>query len=298
MTRTTPPRPVAVEAMFPELGLLARPSTRLHPRRGDPAVEQSSIGGPLLWPAGELWPVCPRKSHDVRRGDGIGESPLVPVLQLFVRDVPGLPHPKDADLLQILWCPLVEFGAFDEPLLLWRDSASIDARPDTMPAAHRDADEELIPRPCTIDPEDVTDYPYADAPWELHERFVEHDEPFVEEVEEGWSLWDLLVLPGCKVGGYPTWTQWPQWPSCPKCRRRMSHLLTLTGDEGGRFWIPAEEWEAAGYGGGVEEAAADTSAAAANRHPLDVTFGDNGGFFVFACADCPDMPLASRFDCG
>ena len=36
----------------------------------------------------------------------------------------------------------------------------------------------------------------------------------------------------------------------------------------------------------------------ANRHPLGMTFGDNGGFYVFYCADCPGLPLASWFDCG
>jgi hypothetical protein len=290
VTRTTPPRPVDVEAIFPELGPLARTATRLHPRRGTPTAEQSSIGGPLLWPAGEAWPVCPRTHHKSYRGDHTGESPLAPILQLYVRDLPHLPHPEGADLLQILWCPLDEAEAFEEPLLLWRDSASIGMRRDALPALHPEADESLIPRPCTVDPEDVTDYPWEDAPQDLFDRF--HD-----EAAEGWNLWALLVLLGCKVGGYPSWTQPPHWPRCPKCARSMEHLLTLTGDEGGRRWIPFEEWETAGYGGGIKEASARTEAASANRHPLDMTFGDNGGFYVFYCCDCPDMPLASRFDC-
>jgi hypothetical protein len=57
MTRTTPPRPDVVAAV-PELGAYARTATRLHPRRGSPGVGDSSIGGPLLWPAEEPWPVC------------------------------------------------------------------------------------------------------------------------------------------------------------------------------------------------------------------------------------------------
>ena len=288
MTRTTPPRPVDVEAAYPELGPLARPATRLHPRRGTPTAEQSSIGGPLLWPADEPWPTC---------GLHQGEAPLIPALQLYVRDVPGLPHPPGADLLQMLWCPIDEFEAFDAPLLLWRDSASIDARLDTPPAAPPEADAGLVPRPCTVDPEDVTDYPYEDAPEALYERLREHDEPFFGTQKEGWSVWDLLVMHGCKVGGYPSWTQSPEWPECPKCQRTMGHLLTLSGDEGGRSWIPLEEWETAGYSGGIEEATADDEAAEANRHPLDMTFGDNGGCYVFYCGHCPDMPLASWFDC-
>ncbi|MFF4575367.1 hypothetical protein [Streptomyces sp. NPDC001410] len=58
MARTTPPRPVDVEAAFPELATMRRTATRLHPRRGTPMVHDSSVGGPLLWPADEPWPVC------------------------------------------------------------------------------------------------------------------------------------------------------------------------------------------------------------------------------------------------
>ncbi|ROO85340.1 hypothetical protein EDD29_2883 [Actinocorallia herbida] len=58
MTRTTPPRPVDPAAAFPELAALARTATRLHPRTGAPTVHDSSVGGPLLWPADEPWPVC------------------------------------------------------------------------------------------------------------------------------------------------------------------------------------------------------------------------------------------------
>lgn len=288
MSRTTPPRPVDVEAAFPELGPLARTATRLHPRRGAPTAEQSSIGGPLLWPADEPWPVC--ELHE-------DESPLVPVVQLYVRDVPGLPHPPGADLLQLLWCPMEEFEAFDEPLLLWRDSASIKARLDAPPAAHPRADQGTVPRPCTVDPEDMTDYPYADAPEALCARFEEHDEPFIEEQKAGWSMWDLLVMHGCKVGGFPSWTQSPEWPACPECRQTMGHLLTLSGDEGSRSWIPLEERETAGYDGGIEYPTVEDEAATANRFPLDMTFGDNGGVYVFYCADCPDMPMASWYDC-
>lgn len=77
----------------------------------------------------------------------------------------------------------------------------------------------------------------------------------------------------------------------------MDHLLTLSGDEGGRMWIPFEERETAGYSGGVDDATEQTEAAQANRHPLGMTFGDNGGFYVFHCGSCPEMPLATWFDC-
>jgi hypothetical protein len=66
MTRTTPPRPDMV-AVVPELAAYARTATRLHPRPGAPGVGDSSVGGPLLWPAEEPWPVCTADHATARR---------------------------------------------------------------------------------------------------------------------------------------------------------------------------------------------------------------------------------------
>ncbi|MGW6154368.1 hypothetical protein ACWFRM_14745 [Streptomyces sp. NPDC055144] len=80
MPRTTPPRPVDVEALFPELGALRRSATRLHPRPGTPTVHDSSVGGPMLWPAGEPWPVCTiahRRSSGYRYADVLCEREIL-----------------------------------------------------------------------------------------------------------------------------------------------------------------------------------------------------------------------------
>ncbi|MET9434500.1 hypothetical protein [Streptomyces sp. NPDC006551] len=58
MRPTTPYRPLDITIPFPELAPFARTGTRLHPRRGAPTAADSSVGGPLLWPADEEWPVC------------------------------------------------------------------------------------------------------------------------------------------------------------------------------------------------------------------------------------------------
>ncbi|GAB3836850.1 hypothetical protein GCM10029963_77980 [Micromonospora andamanensis] len=58
MTRTTPPRPLDITELFPALREHAATATRLHPRPGTPTTADSSVGGPLLWPADEAWPVC------------------------------------------------------------------------------------------------------------------------------------------------------------------------------------------------------------------------------------------------
>ncbi|MFF9631166.1 hypothetical protein [Streptomyces fradiae] len=130
MTRTTPPRPVDVEAVFPALAAHRRTATRLHPRHGAPKAEESSVAGPLLWPAGEPWPECTavhpkgtghllsdvrlrRSVHEAARGRDLTEEeqrllagmtvaahapelldedplPLLAVAQLYKRDVPDL----------------------------------------------------------------------------------------------------------------------------------------------------------------------------------------------------------------
>ncbi|MFJ6579387.1 hypothetical protein ACIQMY_25910 [Streptomyces sp. NPDC091368] len=150
MTRTTPPRPVDVEAVFPGLGPHRRTATRLHPRQGVAGPEESSVAGPLLWPADEPWPVCSvphprgtghllsdvrlrRRIQDGARGrdltdeerrvlDGmtrrnhvpeLGDEdplPLLAVAQLRTQDVPDLAGPEGHDLLQVFWCPFEVHG--------------------------------------------------------------------------------------------------------------------------------------------------------------------------------------------
>ncbi|MFD9451899.1 non-ribosomal peptide synthetase [Streptomyces sp. NPDC059985] len=94
---TTPTRPFDVTALFPQLAPLARTTTRLHPRPGAPTVHDSSVGGPLLWPADEPWPYC-----DVL--DGPHEPPIVqdgwylPEPCLFSPEqVTDYPHPMELD---------------------------------------------------------------------------------------------------------------------------------------------------------------------------------------------------------
>ncbi|MEE1751408.1 hypothetical protein [Streptomyces sp. SP18CS02] len=67
MTRTTPPRPLDIEALFPELAAFRGTTTRLHPRPGRTDASASSVGGPLLWPADEPWPLC-TEAHGRGRG--------------------------------------------------------------------------------------------------------------------------------------------------------------------------------------------------------------------------------------
>ncbi|MFD9260411.1 hypothetical protein ACFVZQ_18295, partial [Streptomyces sp. NPDC059538] len=46
---TTPPRPLDVESLFPELAAHRRTATRLHPRPGAPGPHDSHVGAPQRW---------------------------------------------------------------------------------------------------------------------------------------------------------------------------------------------------------------------------------------------------------
>ncbi|SEL21389.1 hypothetical protein [Streptacidiphilus jiangxiensis] len=58
MPVTTPVARAALLGRFPELTRYGRTATRLHPRPGAPTAQDSSVGGPLLWPSDEAWPTC------------------------------------------------------------------------------------------------------------------------------------------------------------------------------------------------------------------------------------------------
>lgn len=290
--RTTPPRPVDVTVHFPELAPMARTAVRLHPRAGAPAPTDSSIGGPMLWPAREPWPTCPEHGgpwqlgvspEDVRLGRGIlaeawrrprdegaellsvqertavdrasnnsripldGPVPMVPVAQLYAADVPDLPRPDGADLLQLLWCP---FDHDEDYLprteLRWRTAADVT---DPLGAAPQPAvigNDDYLPEPCLLHPETVTEYP---APHELREELAERIEAWEDRHDFNYQ-YDLGVAPGCKVGGYAPWSFSDPFPmACTDCGSGVRPLLTIDGSEwdgGSGSWRPVED---AGYTG-------------------------------------------------
>ena len=296
---TTPPGPVDMPRAFPQVIPFARTTIRLHPRKGAPTAEQSSVGGPLLWPADEPWPIC--------TGDGAydhfeevpdpADVPLVPVAQLFAGDVPGVPFPEGTDVLQVLWCPFDhDPWSAPRPELRWRRRADIGERLTTMPAPHQDANPEHVPDPCVIDPEKVTEYPTYDLPADVWSQISGTVKQL--ETDTGWKYeTDLAVASGIKAGGYPGWTQSPDWPLCA-CGAQMEHLLTIAswefsrGDE--RRWIPLEEMPAmAGWG----TDSPDDHPWRAIQDPAGLMLGDAGGIYLFVCASCPDRRFDYRFDC-
>jgi hypothetical protein len=296
MARTTPPRPVDVEALFPEVAAYRRDAIRLHPRPGEPGVRDSSVGGALLWPAHEPWPHCmhahPKLGFDPPPP---GPVPLVPVLQLYAADVVDLPFPPGTDLLQLLWCPYDHEPSYaPRPELRWR-AADINAPLLAHPPRPTGAPDNYLPAPCVLHPERVVEYPQWDLPGQLDEALKERFDRLTEET--GWSYWyDLSIAPGIKTGGYPGWTQAPDWPDCGGCGKRMDHLLTIDSAEfdGGsaRAWLPEEDRPAFGtiFDLPFEQRHAIQSAP-------DLMIGDIGGVYVFICPRCPGQPYAYRSDC-
>jgi hypothetical protein len=76
--------------------------------------------------------------------------PLVPVAQLYRRDIPDFVGPDGADLLQVLWCPLDHRGEGYNPRvrLYWRCSADV-TRPWLEPRSRRSSRRPIFQSPAS-----------------------------------------------------------------------------------------------------------------------------------------------------
>ncbi|GAA4910604.1 hypothetical protein LX16_2690 [Stackebrandtia albiflava] len=270
---TTTPLLAGIEEAVPELAAHRRTATRLHPRPGSPAATASSVAGPLLWPADEPWPVCadPHREyvqaarfHDHLRprrfGDrspapvkplsftpwqdvritaliAAGPIPMVPVAQLYRRDVPDLPGPDWADLCQVLWCPM-DHDDWWLPAahVRWRDSASVTETLTEVPVPRYVGHHDYVPQPCAVHPERVTEYEYdALLPEELAMRVAEWEERNGIHYGGGRS-----IAAGWKVGGYASWTYMGPEPMVCDCGRDLAPLLSAAETEwdDGPWWKP------------------------------------------------------------
>lgn len=342
MTRTTPPRPVDVTAVVPLLAPLARTATRLHPHPGSPSTSDSSVGGPLLWPADQPWPYCdiphvpdgvnqatspedvrlqrriravaasrPHSNPDfplytieeiaidgrINAGRPWPEGPvaMLPVAQLYVRDIPLLRPPGQADLLQVLWCP------FDHPptphpatALFWRSAAEVTYVLATPPEPAAVQYRGYVPEPCLLDPEQITEYPH---PMELSED--------LQELLGRWSTWqaagaapdssyasapeefyqnELSVAPGWKAGGWTRWGLTDPFPQfCPACDTEMAPLLTIAStewDDSTQSWIPYEDQASAA------RPASDPDPA----NPAMIEVAGGYSLQLYTCPASPDHP--------
>lgn len=328
MARTTPPRPLDIEAVFPQLREFRATATRLHPRPGDVDASQSSAGGPLLWPADEPWLTCPvehRRGRAARiteirgrrqlladawsRTPAPGERPgpndaerellrtlgrksvraeetehyksLLPLAQLYARDVPDLPWPDDCDLLQVLWCPYDAHGASGyEPLLtfVWRKAQDIDRVLTDPPLPAVVGYEGYVAESCVLNPEQVVEHQDIELlPGRLRDRI------------EAWEDWDddaphystdLSVAPGWKTGGFAAWPVTAPAEMVCEHSDPMSLLLRISSTEwdgGTKSWMPLED-----------RLLPDTYEAAA---PTQVVVSRGGSLNVFVCSKDVRHPI-------
>ncbi|MCX5077911.1 hypothetical protein ACWGCI_17265 [Streptomyces sp. NPDC054949] len=350
--RTTPPRPVDVAAVFPELAPLARSAIRLHPRAGLPSAFESSVGGPLLWPADEPWPHCdgshqgggmpvgvaevrlehrrqarldrdphgpeytPEETAVKERNDAVwmevadaeiagtdppwtGESPvpMLPVAQLYLRDIPLLRPPGQADLLQVLWCPH-DHDPDNKPVtaLFWRSAAAIVDILATPPEPLQADWEGYVPKPCLLAPEQVTEYPNSlDLSPQMRQMVgdwsrwqaadVGVDSSYADYPEDFYDGW-LADSPGWKVGGWPPWGRTdPYRRFCAVCDAQMVPLLTIASfewDGGTPGWAPYEDQTAAFAAGHV--------AGQNPAQPTAVEVGSTDNMQLYVCPSSPEHP--------
>ncbi len=281
--RTTPPPPVDVAALVPELAPAATTAVRLHPRYGkEPPVDASKLGGQFLWPRDEPWPRCPE--HDI---------PLVTVLQLRAEDFPEMEFRPGSDLFQLLWCPR-DHERWVKPWAYWRSRRDLRDVLAEIPEPEL-AIMDYVPVPCILLPERVTEYPDArDLPRETYERLNRVLKglvpPDVEDLDEPatWYERELSTCSGAKIGGYPAWVQDSEVPGCD-CGRPMTHLLTLTMDEPSRGrWLPMEDRH-------LVDDTAQSSFGWANAPGF--TFGDGGSVYIFICRRCEGWPIRDVTQC-
>ncbi|MFJ9820146.1 hypothetical protein ACIRU3_33735 [Streptomyces sp. NPDC101151] len=289
MTRTTPARPWEVAAVVPQLATTARTVTRLHPRTGSPTVQDSSVGGPLLWPRDEPWPTCTgshevssvweleavRAAHHVtvarwsrpedeahtpeeetifdRNEEKEIDSPytdpvpLLPVAQLYARDVPALPWPDGADLLQILWCPFMDHDDDIPAVHLRRRRAdqvtAVLSRPPEPSVIELEA---YWPAPCVLHPEQVIEYPALN---QLPAAVGARVRAWQEDTGHHYNA--FASAPGWKAGGWGAAAWHEEEPADPPhcgCGAVAQPLFTIGlaewngHDEGG--WRPVEDADA------------------------------------------------------
>ncbi|MFC1400606.1 MULTISPECIES: hypothetical protein [Streptacidiphilus] len=198
---------------------------------------------------------------------------MLPVLQVFRKDVPALGFPEGADLLQVLWCP---FDAHGEGLaidlrLVWRDSAMISAPMVEAPELKVVGRAGYVPDVCVLHPEEVVEHQSFELLPNAIQNALEEWEDWESE-EAPHYQYDLSVAPGWKVGGFASWhLTGPQEMVCG-CGAPMRLLLTVDTkewDNGSLSWMPFEDAELSTYGLST---------------PTRVVVGRAGSLRVFVCS--------------
>jgi len=240
----------------------------------------------------------------IRAGRPWPEGPvaMVPVAQLYLRDVPLLHPPGQADVLQVLWCPFDYGGDIPETVLYWRSAAEITSVLADLPEPAAVRQEWFLPEPCLLHPEQVTEYPnpleLSDDLQELVGRWsarqagvavADRREAIGYAAGSDELYWNALsIAPGWKAGGWSHWGLTDPVPQiCPACDSVMVPLLTIDSTEWDgdtRSWIPYEDQDR-------------TEPSASCLDPVDpamIQIGDLETLQLYACPLDPGHPHTAR----
>ncbi|GAA3751664.1 hypothetical protein GCM10022225_40040 [Plantactinospora mayteni] len=210
-------------------------------------------------------------------------NPMTVLAQLRADDVPDLPRPGGADLLQVLWCPFEhEQDRLWGPTvrLHWRREAGLTRVRPGPPPSGEVGNEGYLPRSCRVFPEQVVEYPFPDElPAELRARVDDWEQ------ESGADYVATFMAPGWKVGGYANWSLTDLIPTpCPECAGPTALALVVASSEydGGTRdrWRPVERPR-------PDDEPPDRYAPG----PTGVTVGRWGSLRIFVCPTCPGTPF-------
>lgn len=204
-------------------------------------MRDSHVGGPMLWPYGDPWPVCSEPHQletggyapdEIRSARAVGtwpESRRGPAPARRGKadrrrswgsrsSSAGMsrawrPGPDNADLVQLFRCPYTHMSHQEYRChLRWRRAAETESAerflmsPPEVPLLRW---ENELPQPCVLHPEEVDTYPWAEGdtlPAPLIDLIDAWDD--AQAAEHGPEALnypcDLSIPPGWRVGGYPS----------------------------------------------------------------------------------------------
>ncbi|WP_370155534.1 hypothetical protein [Streptacidiphilus sp. EB129] len=223
-------------------------------------------------------------------------------MQVFARDVPWYDgFPKDADLLQILWCPFqhryddatVPYNGIAGPFVhvRFRDSRDLTGSFSTAPEPLVVGELGYLPSPCRLRPEPVTEYPHPGVLGEGFEERVEEwematfaditDDP--EDYEPRFH-WELTTAPGWKLGGHEPWNYQGYFApvrchSCDSEMRFLAAVASIERDGGTASWAPAGSLEG------------PVNSRLRRQAPTGVRLGKNETMRIFTCPVSTQHPV-------
>lgn len=290
---------------------------RLHPRRAiEPDICQSKLGGRFLWPKDEPWPSCTEAeialveqyNFSASFDYSLGYSPdnvwhlshpqhndfYVGVLQLRAEEFPEIKFPSNTNLFQLFWCPRNHILNSSTYLVFWRNEKEV-TDPLITPPTPSYPERVLVPHPCCLYPERVTEYPHITMLQDEEKEIVEQ----WDEEREATYQFLLSTAPGIKVGGYPNWIQEPEVPIC-QCEREMEYLLTIDSSEfdpaTALRWCPVEDRQVWLEAMKTQDSQAEEDAALA-QVAAGLIIGDAGSVYLFICRECEGWPIQLVFQC-